>query len=183
MVSEEKQFLVAGQDIGQFVARWLEEFDSPKEKSDSLLQHAEQAADPQKQGFHGTAYVMSKIAPRVWGDQGSDDELLLFAVIAVYKQSKPQGWAGVRAYTERAFAYMRKVGEVEAARRLRAEVAREASDEGVAAEKSFLRRMGIAPLGPSAQAAHDQEMAQGSHRDLRAANALDPNGSTAGWGR
>ncbi|MFB6482383.1 hypothetical protein ACFCXF_33895 [Streptomyces virginiae] len=183
MVGEEAQFVVAGQDIGRFVRRWLEEVDSPENKSDSLLQHARRVEDPREQGFYGTAYVMSKIAPRVWGDQGSDDELLLFAVIAAYKQSKPRGWAGVRAYTEKAFAYMREVGEVEVARRLRAEVAREAGDQAVAAQKSFHQRMGIAPLSSSAQAAHDQEMAQGSHRDLRAANALDPQGATADWDR
>ncbi|MCX4784297.1 hypothetical protein [Streptomyces sp. NBC_01264] len=179
MTGDETQFVVAGKDIGPFVLRWLAEVDPLDNTSDSLLQHAVQERDPRQQGFYGSAYVMSKIAPRVWGDQGTDDELLMFAVIATYKRSKPHGWEGVRAHTEQAFAYMRKVGEVEAARRLRAEVAKEASDEAVSAQKAFHQRMDISPLSPMAQAAHDQEMAQGSHRDLRAADALDPRGTTA----
>lgn len=122
---------------------------------------------------------MSCIAPRCWGAAGSRDELLLFAVLATYQGVEGHDdppWPGIHEYVRRAFAYMHAIGKQEAARLLRAGVARRASTEYQTERSRFFRDFVRGGGDPVRMAEQDLRLAPGSQRDLRAAEALDPQG-------
>lgn len=165
-------YMVADRDLGDFVTAWLDELEATQAAGPTML---DEARDGDEAATFGGAFIMMNIAPRVWGDKGTDDELLLFAVIYSYALSRPADpWDGCAAYVRRAFAYVRHVGEAEAARTLRAEVAAKAAVVPDEAEKRMLAHMGIAG-DPARLAARQQRLAPGSQRDLRAAAALAPD--------
>lgn len=124
--------------------------------------------------FYGMAGLIALIGPRVWGEAGSREELLLFAALACYQerlgQHPDEAWPGSKAHVLRAFVHMRRIGEGAAANVLHRMVAQRATayegtrrfDEEFRADKS-----------PAQRAAHEQVMADGDRRNLRAAKALD----------
>ncbi|KOU41470.1 hypothetical protein ADK55_28710 [Streptomyces sp. WM4235] len=126
---------------------------------------------------------MENIAPRVWGDLGSTEELLLFAVVASYAQDFPEApWDGCAGYVQRAFEHVGEIGEREAARRIvdriREKDVRKRDDADRIATQLRNRSLGN---DPGRIAAHEREMAKASHRSLRAAKALDPQVVVSPW--
>lgn len=170
-----EQLRVAGMSLTEFVEGWLRWVEADTEaKPNSLLRLAE--TDPIRRdrygyGMHG---LMALIAPRVWGDAGSLEDLLLYAVLACYQlhlgTSPTDDWPGPRAHVERAFEHIAAIGEVAAASALRASVAQRAGSN-VDLPDFVVRYWADRSLGD--RAAHEQEMAKGDLRDLRAAEALD----------
>lgn len=158
---------------------WLEEVEG---KPDSLLTEAAQAKDPVDACFYGSSHLMANIAPRVWGDNGSDEELLLFAAISSYQDTKPSGWTDCATFVEDAFGHLHTIGELEAARQLRQWVDHRSSAEYAQLRREADKRMGRS-LDPAHAAAQDRELAQANHRALRAAAVLDPAGNIAPWDR
>jgi len=124
-------------------------------------------------------YLFSNIGPRATEPTAMREELLLFAVMAVYQDAGFPGadrtlWDGEEAHVRRAFAYFHKIGEREAARRLRADVIRRSLRERPRELEEMLRRS--MNNDPARVAAHDREMASIDSRSFRAAELLDPDG-------
>ncbi|GGP84391.1 hypothetical protein ACWDY7_33065 [Streptomyces calvus] len=175
-------YTVAGRNIRRLTAQWLSEIENPAPSRSTLLDYANHEDDPDR-NFFGASYVMQNIAPRVWGEDGSDDELLLFAVIMSYGLARPEPeWKDCATYVKEAFEYVHGIGEKEAARRIRERVMREATRERDHADQMVeeLRRSSL-KNDPGRIAAHERELAKGNHRDLRAAKALDPDGEIDFW--
>ncbi|WP_331718631.1 hypothetical protein OG985_49590 (plasmid) [Streptomyces sp. NBC_00289] len=172
---------VAGHNLRAFVADWLEGLEDP---SNVLLVEAARESDPIEACSYGAAYVMSNIAPKVWGENGSEKELLLFAAISVYQDSKPSGWTNCATFVEAAFGYLHTISEAEAAQQLRQWVERRGSEEHRQGRREMYEALGR-PLDadPARTAAQDRELAQADHRALRAAAVLDPAGNVAPWNR
>lgn len=95
----------------------------------SLLREAEQEPDPADAAFFGRSYVMQQVAPRVWGEEGSREELLLFAALALFDAQGAIPWRGCRDHVERALVHLHAVGEQKAAEQLRDDVAQTAHEE------------------------------------------------------
>lgn len=170
-----KQLRVAGTDLSDFVEAWLRAVDADTAAQPrSLLKLARTDPVHRDRYGYGMAGLMAHIAPRVWGETGTREEVLLFAVLACYQHHLghyPRGeWPGPREHVSRAFAYVESVGEAAAASTLRAGVAHRSADRSddpePIAEFWAARSVGQ-------RAAHEQTMANGDMRDLRAAQALD----------
>ncbi|MFJ3861546.1 hypothetical protein ACIPRL_35635 [Streptomyces sp. NPDC090085] len=175
-------YVVAGENLRSFVAEWLNELENPEPSRRLLLDHANNPSDPDR-AFFGASYVMQGIAPRVWGDLGSAEELLLFAVLASYFQDFPEApWDSCAGYVQRAFEHVAEIGEQEAARRLvdqiREKDVRKRDDADDIATQLRNRSLGH---DPGRIAAHERELAKASHRSLRAARALDPQVVISPW--
>lgn len=175
-------YTVAGTDLRQFVADWLTEIENADPEAHPIVTAVDEA-EPDDRAFMGAATLMQFIGPRVWGGAGTHEELLLYAALAIYQEEgRDLPWDGYAAYVQRAFQYLHQLGEVEAARRLRAEVVNEATrprdDTDEWRMKMLTNSMGN---DPARMAAHDREMARGQHRTLRAAAALDPAGADDPW--
>ena len=171
----EGRYIVAGTDLSAVLARWLEDVEAA-----SIGHHLyELATDPDElsAAVFGRRFLMGQIAPRVWGDRGSHEELLLYAVLTVGAPRAGVPFAGIRKTVEGLFTRFHDLGEEEVGRRLRAEVSERA---GRLVEPHGARRRW--PVGvhwslndePGRIAAYEQEMAKATHRDLRAAQALAP---------
>lgn len=177
-------YTVAGKQFTGFVVCWLNELEQRVAVSEpAMLREAAQAADPVERAYYGAAFLMQNIAPQVLGDAGSDEELLLFAVIANYHNARrAQDWQDCSAYVRDAFCYLHETGEREAARRLRQQVwdrATHATDDRAHRVLRIMHRaMGD---DPARMAAHDRSLARYSHRALRAASLLDPAGAEDPW--
>ncbi|MFF8798125.1 hypothetical protein ACH4NR_32170 [Streptomyces globisporus] len=178
-MTEAHQFVVAGRDLSAYVEEWIADLEDP---NDPLLIEARRDPSPRERVSYGASYVMKTIAPKVWGDQGGVQELLLFAVLATFPATELPDWEDCATYVERAFDHMHRIGEVEAARRLRAEVEAKASEE-YARERSDMYRALGRPLeaDPARTAYWERELAKGNERSLRAAAVLDPEGNRAPW--
>lgn len=77
--------------------------------------------------FYGSAFMMANIAARACEPAASADELLLFAVLAVFLMDDfpgvdPEHWEGVDLHLRSAFNYFKELGDTGAARKLRMEV-------------------------------------------------------------
>jgi hypothetical protein len=144
-----------------------------------LLEHAQ--TDPQvgDRYEYGAHYLMANIGPRATLPTATPEELLLFAVMAVYQDAGFSGadrtvWDGEEAHVSRAFAYFHELGPQEAARRLRADLIRRSVRERSSVFDELLRRS--LKNDPAQIAAHDREMASILSRSARAAELLDPDG-------
>jgi hypothetical protein len=145
-----------------------------------VMWREEIASRLEEASWSGPTMVMQGIAPRVWGEAGRDDEALLFAVLATYGRiSDDVPWAGTPEHLQNAFMHMRKVGEREAAKLLRADVRNRATREEHA-DVAYLRERSLGK-DPAALAAHRRNLAQGDQRDLRAANLLHPLSEDELW--
>lgn len=172
-------YVIAGYDLRAFVTDWVSDLESGGGQVRGLLEHAE--ADPQvgERYEYGAHYLFANIGPRATEPRASPEELLLFAVLAVYQDGGfPSAdrtvWDGEEAHVRRAFAFFHQLGEREAARRLRADVIRRSLRERPHELEEMLRRsMGN---DPARIAAHDRDMASIDSRSFRAAELLDPDG-------
>jgi hypothetical protein len=172
-------YVLAGVNLREFVASWLSDLIAGDDQMQGLLTEAETAPDVENRYSYGASYVMAQIAPRAVKETATTNELLLFAVMAVYQDAEypgadPTRWDGFEAHIKQAFGYARSIGEREMAKRLRRDVIRR-SEEGppVAYVKSLNRSL---KHDPAKIAAHEREMASIHHRSIRAAAVLDPDG-------
>jgi hypothetical protein len=172
-------YVVAGRDLRRFVAVWLDQVQTADSTQHPIVSAVAEEPDPKQQAFYGGVALMSFIGPRVWGEAGSDEELLLFAVLAVYGLRDDVPWEGYESRVQRAFEFMHEIGEIEAARRLRQEIVDKDKDEEWQTITNLLR--GTSHKDPAEIAVHEQEMAKATRRDLRAAAVLDPDGATTFW--
>ena len=124
---------------------------------------------------------MSFVAPNVVGDTGSDEQLLLFAVLAAFRKRPPEGWDSFRRHVEQAFAYVHEIGEAAAAQLLRQQVVDDAHDDSEARRDMEWFFNLEAGNNPAAIAVRDQARARLTQRTIRAANALDPGGAADSW--
>ncbi len=122
-------YVIAGISLRAFVADWVFDLETGGGQMPGLLEHAE--ADPQvgERYAYGAHYLFANIGPRATEPTATPEELLLFAVMAVYQDAGfPSAdatlWDGEEAHIRRAFTYFHELGEQEAARRLRANVIR-----------------------------------------------------------
>lgn len=128
--------------------------------------------------FYGAMFTAANSGPR-GALATDDDDLRLYAVLAVYQAARfpganPAVWDGCVAHVRRAFEYANSIGRVEVARRLRQSVV----DHGLRSDPpEFAELMRRSSKGPAADAAHERRMASILHRDIRAADLLDPEGA------
>lgn len=181
-------FKVAGADLRPFVDDWVAHLESGGGQTRGLLKHAESAPQINERYEYGARYMFANIGPRASMQSATQEELLLFAALAVYQDAGFPGadrtlWEGEEIHVRRAFAYFHEVGEQEAARRLRADVIRRSLRERPRELKGLLQNSMI--NDPAREASHDQEMASIDSRSFRAAELLDPDadfdGELAGW--
>lgn len=172
-------YVIAGINLRTFVADWVSDLQSGGGQMRGLLEHAE--ADPQvgERYEYGAHYLFANIGPRATEPTATPEELLLFAVMAVYQDAGFPGadrtvWDGEEAHLRRAFAYFHDVGEREAAHKLRADVIRRSVRQRPPELEQMLRRS--MDNDPGRIAAHDREMASIETRSFRAAALLDPDG-------
>lgn len=172
-------YVIAGVNLRGFVADWAFDLESGGGQMRGLLEHAH--ADPQvgERYEYGATYLFANIGPRATESTSTPEELLLFAVMAVYQNAGFPGadrtvWDGEDAHVGRAFAYFHELGEQEAARRLRADVIRRSLRQRPQELEKMLRRS--MNDDPARIAAHDREMASIDSRSFRAAELLDPDG-------
>jgi hypothetical protein len=171
-------YVLAGVNLREFVASWLSDLIAGDDQMQGLLIEAETAPDVENRYSYGASYVMAQIAPRAVKETATTNELLLFAVMAVYQGAEypgtdPTHWDGLEAHIEQAFGYARSIGESEMAKRLRRDVIRRSEEDPPAAYVKSLNRS--LKHDPAKIAAHEREMAS-IHRNIRAAAVLDPDG-------
>lgn len=172
-------YLIAGIDMRPFVTDWLANLESGGGEMRGLLEHA--LHDPQLSArySYGADYMSANIAPRATPPDSTPEELLLFAVMAVYHDADcpgadPKAWDGEAAHLHRALEYFHEIGDREAARRLRAAVIRRSLRERPTELDWLLNRS--LNNDPARIAAHEREMASIDLRSFRAAELLDPDG-------
>lgn len=173
-------YVIAGTDLGAFVAAWVSDLESGRGHGRGLLEHAYTDPHVQERYQYGAHYMFSNIGPRASQPAATPEELLLFAAMAVYQDADfPNAdrtvWDGEAAHVHRAFAYVHEIGQKEAARRLRADVIRRSVRQTPPEFEAMLKRS--MNHDPSRMAAHDQEMASIDSRSFRAAELLDPDGN------
>lgn len=174
-MNDHENYVIADRDIGPFVSEWADVLTSGGGESRGLW---ELAVDDDSGYFYGSAFMMANIAARACEPTASEDELLLFAVLAVFQKDDfpgvdPKHWEGVDAHLNSAFRYFKDVGEREAARKLRIAVVQRSLREVPPLWKELVDRK---PRDPAREALHDQDMASIDQRSFRAANLLDPEG-------
>jgi hypothetical protein len=177
-------YVVAGRDLQPFVERWIDEIERGDLVAYPFVATLRDATTSEAdRAFAGEALARQFIAPRVWGDAGSDEELLLFAVICSYPLSGQPPWQGMRDFVRRAFVRFQEVGPTAIAHDLREDVltlSGSPADDPALAWLHEVRRQSMRG-DPARMAAHDQAMARGGQRALRAARLLDPEGEEAFW--
>jgi len=172
-------YVIASVNLRAFVADWVSDLESGGGQMRGLLEHAR--SDPQvgERYEYGAHYPFANIGPRATEPTATPEELLLFAVMAVYQDADFPGadrtvWDGEEAHVRRAFAYFHELGEQEAARRLRADVIRRSLRQRPPELEKLLRRS--MNDDPARIAAHDRDMAWIDSRSFRAVELLDPDG-------
>lgn len=172
-----ENLVIAGRDITTFVSEWSAILASGGGEASGLYDLA--VGDDVDSGyFYGSAFLMRNIAARACEPTASEEELLLFAVLAIFQGNNfpgvdPSHWDGVEAHLRSAFAYFKEIGEAEAARQLRMEVVNRSLREDPPLWKELKNNK---PLDPAREASHDQDMASIDQRSFRAAHLLDPEG-------
>lgn len=172
-------YVIAGVNLRAFVADWVSDLETGGGQMRGLLEHAQ--ADPQvgERYEYDAHYLFANIGPRATEPTATPEELLLFAVMAVYQNAGFPGadrtvWDGEEAHVRRAFAYIHEFGEQEAARWLRADVIRRSLRQRPPELEKMLRRS--MNNDPARIAAHDRKMASIDSRGFRAVELLDPDG-------
>ena len=172
-MTDDDLYTVAGRDLRPVVRQCLVALADPEKHGLGPVVEAE--TDPAEKIFYGKTYVMSYVAPRTWGSNGTDEELLLFAALAIYGEAPQTSWEGAERHIEKALEHLRELGEAEGARRLIVGLA--VSAEPDEASRYFRDWINNGPLGgdPARIAAHEGVLSQGTMRTFRAARALDPS--------
>lgn len=166
--------MIAGRDLSSFVTAWANNLKAGGGESPGLLKVAVTEAD----SSFGAEFLILNIAPQAAYPDASDEELLLFAALVVfrlagYPGTSPSVWEGEDEHLRRAFRHLQKIGEKEAARLLRGDVIRRATEDEPEGYKALKRRQS---MPPGEQASWDRRIGSYRERSLRAAKILDPNG-------
>ena len=172
-------YVIAGVDLRFFVEGWVSDLESGGGQMRGLLAHALSDPHVSERYEYGAHYLFANIGPRATEPTATTEELLLFAVMAVYQGDGFPGadgtmWDGEEAHVRRAFAYFHELGEREAARRLRADIIGRSVRHRPPEFEQMLRRS--MNNDPARIAAHDRDMASIDSRSFRAAELLDPHG-------
>ncbi|CAM3309242.1 hypothetical protein PSET11_02474 [Arthrobacter ulcerisalmonis] len=176
-MTDNEHLVIAGRDITAFVSEWSAMLTSGGGEARGLHDLALDGDEPGY--FYGSAFLMRNIAARAMEPTATEEELLLFAVLAVFQDDKfpgvdPDHWDGIEAHLNTAFAHFNELGEKEAARKLRMEVVNRSLREDPPLWKELKNSR---PLDPAREALHDQDMASIDQRSFRAARLLDPEGN------
>lgn len=171
-------YVLAGINLLPFVEGWVSDLEAGGGHSHGLLDYAHGDCDVEQRYSYGGHFLMSNIGPRATKPTASPEELLLFAVLAVYQDAdfpgaNPAVWEGERQHLLYAFAYAHELGEAEMASRLCAHVHRRSARPRPAQYDAMLRRS--LNNDPAQMADHDQKMAEIDSRSFRAAALLDPH--------
>lgn len=166
------RFVVVGRELETFVSTWFEDLRSGGGEMRGLLDDGPDMA---------ASFLMGNIAPRASKPDASDEELLLFATLAVaqeYFRDKRQepvldGWDAMWEYVCAAFDHLHDVGNEDAADVLVKSVLR-----GMQTPSEEVRQwltVVWSKKTPAERAAHERHMAQIKQRELRAARLLHPD--------
>jgi hypothetical protein len=174
-VKDNQNLVIAGRDITPFVSEWSAVLTSGGGEARGLY---DLAVSDDSGYFYGSAFLMRNIAARATVPTATEDELLLFAVLAVFQMSDfpdvdHNHWEGVEAHLRSAFAYFKDIGETEAARKLRMDVVNRSLREDPPLWKELKNSR---PHDHAREALHDQDMASIDQRSFRASRLLDPEG-------
>ncbi|RQX00947.1 hypothetical protein DLJ59_19810 [Micromonospora inaquosa] len=173
------EYTFAGANMTSFVRSWLASLDGPEAVSAGLLEHAANDVIAGDRYSYGASFMMANIGSRATKTEASDDELRLFAVFMVFQQADFPGatqtlWEGPTIHVRRAFDYANSLTSAVVAQRLRQSVidraVREVPPELTAMLNNSMNH------DPARIAAHEREMASILHREIRAANLIDPGG-------
>ncbi|WP_025104797.1 hypothetical protein [Microbacterium paraoxydans] len=164
-------FVLDDLDVSGFADRWLAWVEGPDAKGRSTLLRRQPASFAM-----GSAFMMANIAPQAAVADSTDEELILYAVLAAFQNAGFPGqtgpWPEARTHLELAFAHARQLGRSGVARNLLRDVAAASRRTPDELDKQLLAKS----LGGDASklAEHDAEMASIRNRDVRAAALLDP---------
>ena len=117
------EYILGHHDISAFTTRWLREVQTIADSPAGGLAQLATTDTYGENAFYGQAFLMQHVGPRVVEGKGSDDELVLYAVLATYQQSgvvDGGSWPGFVAYVAEAFAYCEQLGERVVGEQLRA---------------------------------------------------------------
>ncbi|MEU9826534.1 hypothetical protein [Micromonospora chersina] len=175
----DQEYTFAGANMTAFVRSWLAVLDGPGAVSAGLLEHAANDSIARDRYSYGAAFMMANIGPQATKAEASDDELRLFAVLTVFQQADYPGvvqtlWEGPATHVRRSFDYANNLTSAVVAQRLRQSVI----DHALRETPSELTAMINNSMNndPARIAAHEREMARILHREIRAANIIDPDG-------
>lgn len=166
------QYVVAGRDLRAFVDDWLDGLETGGSMRGLVDEAAEQAESSDSRYFYSTSFLMANIGPEATSDDATDEQLLLYGVLAAYKSASKQGlframlWESRRAHVDQAFQHVRSIGDTETARALVHSLIQQTMWEP--GPDGFQRQQG------AKAAAHAQKMSEIEQRDLRASALFDP---------
>ncbi|MEV6527650.1 hypothetical protein AB0M43_37580 [Longispora sp. NPDC051575] len=181
MTDPHNEFVFAGADMTGFTQDWLAGLDQLPAESTGLLDLALHDPVRKDRYFYGAGFVMQNIGPRAGAEHATADELRLFAVLAAYQQddhpgADPTVWDGILAHTRRAFDHANALGSAGVAHRLRQNIIDRATRQDPPEFTAMMNRS--MNNDPARRAAHERNMASILHRDIRAANLIDPEGES-----
>ncbi|TIH27078.1 hypothetical protein, partial [Subtercola vilae] len=163
-------YRIADLNVTDFATKWLGHLDGDNASARGLLDHVAEGYD------YGAHFMMANIGSQSTSPNASDDELILYAALAVFQNSGFPGrsqWDGPTNHLISAFAYADQLGRMGAALNLLESLVVRVRREP---EPQFQELLSNS-LGHDAAkiAAHDMDMAQILSRDIRAARLLEPS--------
>lgn len=164
-------FVLNDLDVSDYVERWLSWVESPGARGRATLLRRKPVSF-----MMGSAFMMSHIAPQALSTESTDPELILYATLAAFQNSRfpdqTGPWPEARVHLELASENARELGRSGVARNLLSDLANESRK---APDDVHVKKLAQSFGGDSAKlAAHDAEMATIYDRDVRAAAVLDP---------
>lgn len=166
------RYLLGNIDLDRFVRDWIGDLDGAHVPGRGLLEHA--SHHPEFGGY----FLLSNIAPHAASTHAAPEEVILYAVLAVFQDAEVPRlgrWRGPEPYLDAAFAYADRVGRSGVAQALLWRVARGSIDVARAVPPRHRTGAGSDSRDVARLAAQDQELAQIDARDFRAAALLDPS--------
>lgn len=171
-MSNQTDYVVAGLDLYQFTNSWFEGLKDGKGHMYGLLDSGPECSPH---------FLMGNVAPHAVSEEASDELLLLFGVLALFQKQHrtpegvlaPDGWEQMWAYVGFAFDHYHEVGPEVTAETLVRHAISGMSGGGLRGNHRMIgsRR----EISPAKEAAHEQEMAEISQREFRAARLFDPS--------
>jgi hypothetical protein len=166
------QFFLDDLDVDDFVHAWSRHLATGRVTARDLLTAAIDDAAA------GGYFLISNVGPKAGFAFPAKEQLVLYAVLAVYQDVDlrwmDEPWQGTDRHVQQAFAYANQLGRSGVARVLLERVAeRSATHRPPPPQDPLLP----APSGdsPGDLAAYDRAVAAAIDRDIRAAAVLDPN--------
>lgn len=157
-------------DVTPFASQWLAGLERSGASARSLLDHVDEWYD------FGAYFMMANIGPRAGDDDASDDELVLYAVLAAFEIHRSPDrvvWNGTLSHLDAAFEFANKLGR----RGVAVTLLRDLAERSRRAEPEGMReiRAHSASRDPARLANHDRDTAGILARSVRAATVIDPS--------